>query len=96
VGYNNLTDSESERLAWLLEELGEVQQIIGKILRHGYDSTWPPGQSPTNRDYLHKEIRDAMFVLELMYMNNDLDVNTITEGLKEKSYSNCYLHHQTM
>ena len=32
-----LTDAQRERLARLLEERGEVQQIIGKVLRHGFD-----------------------------------------------------------
>ena len=38
-----LTLSRLERLALLLEELGEAQQVIGKILRHGYDSRHPDG-----------------------------------------------------
>ena len=39
--FNQLTPAEAERLALLLEELGEAQQAIGKILRHGYASTHP-------------------------------------------------------
>lgn len=31
--FNGLTPAEAERLALLLEELGEAQQAIGKILR---------------------------------------------------------------
>lgn len=38
---NNLSDAELERLAYLAEECGEVQQIIGKIIRHGYESYSP-------------------------------------------------------
>jgi hypothetical protein len=34
--FNSLTPAELERLSLLLEELGEAQQAIGKILRHGY------------------------------------------------------------
>lgn len=34
--FNDLSNAELERLALLLEELGEAQQVIGKILRHGY------------------------------------------------------------
>lgn len=39
---NKLNDAQSERLALLLEELGEAQQAIGKILRHGYQSRTEP------------------------------------------------------
>lgn len=44
--FNGLTPAEAERLALLSEELGEAQQAIGKILRHGYDSSNPvdPGR----------------------------------------------------
>lgn len=34
--FNQLTNAQAERLHILLEELGEAQQAIGKILRHGY------------------------------------------------------------
>lgn len=42
--FNGLTPAEAERLAMLSEECGEVIQIIGKILRHGYDSYHPDDQ----------------------------------------------------
>ena len=34
--FNQLTPAETERLAILAEECGEVIQAVGKILRHGY------------------------------------------------------------
>lgn len=37
---NNLTDVEIERLGLLAEECGEVLQLVGKILQHGYESRW--------------------------------------------------------
>lgn len=39
--YNELTPEEHERLSLLMEECGEVVQIIGKIFRHGYER-YPP------------------------------------------------------
>jgi NTP pyrophosphatase (non-canonical NTP hydrolase) len=93
---NKLTSAASERLGWLLEEAGEVQQIIGKIIRHGYESTWPPGQSPTNRELLESELRDLMFVVQLMHKNKDLDLDKIMNMLKDKDYKKCYLHHQNL
>lgn len=41
--FNGLSPAETERLALLSEEMGEVQQAIGKILRHGYESIHPDG-----------------------------------------------------
>jgi hypothetical protein len=91
--HNKLSNAEAERLAWLLEELGEVQQAIGKILRHGYESKWPPETGPTNRTVLEKEIKDVYKVLDLMFTFNDLDAIRIQRYII-KSYSNSYLHHQ--
>jgi hypothetical protein len=36
-----MAEAERERLAMLAEEAGEIVQIIGKILRHGYESYHP-------------------------------------------------------
>lgn len=44
--FNRLTPAQAERLYYLLEELGEAQQAIGKILRHGYESRDPTKATP--------------------------------------------------
>ena len=54
---NELTPAESERLALLSEEMGEAIQAIGKILRHGYESTGPK-TIVRNRTSLEKELGD--------------------------------------
>ncbi len=56
--FNQLSPSEAERLAMLAEGCGEVVQAIGKILRHGYESTHPDG-GPTNRATLERECGDV-------------------------------------
>ena len=48
--FNGLTPAEAERLSYLLEELGEAQQAIGKILRHGYESRDPTKPVPVFND----------------------------------------------
>lgn len=48
--FNELSPAQAERLAYLLEELGEAQQAIGKILRHGYESRDPTKATPTYDD----------------------------------------------
>lgn len=48
--FNGLTPAQAERLFYLLEELGEAQQAIGKILRHGYESRDPTKAVPVTDD----------------------------------------------
>ena len=80
---NKLSDSEQERLACLLEECGEIQQAIGKILRHGYESVDPTKRlARTNRENLEREIGDLQAILELM--KDDLDQNSIMRKLMVK------------
>lgn len=64
--FNKLTPAEAERLAMLAEECGEVIQIVGKILRHGYDSYHPVNPRLTNRDLLANELRDVNAILQAM------------------------------
>jgi hypothetical protein len=64
--HEDLSDAERERLAMLAEECGEVIQIVGKILRHGYESYHPDDPSTTNRDMLHREVTDVRGVLQMM------------------------------
>ena len=47
---HGLNPAQAERLFYLLEELGEAQQAIGKILRHGYESRDPTKATPTYDD----------------------------------------------
>lgn len=64
--FNELTPAQAERLAILMEECGEVVQIIGKILRHGFESCSPFGANPeTNRQALVRELFDVRAAAEL-------------------------------
>lgn len=74
--FNQLTAAEAERLAILAEECGEVVQVIGKILRHGYNSHHPDG-SPTNRSLLEKELGDIDFIRNQMTAYEDVDGHEI-------------------
>jgi len=59
--FNELSPGQAERLAILLEECGEVVQICGKILRHGYESYHPKDYFETsNRELLRDEICDSV------------------------------------
>lgn len=87
-----LTDAQRELLALLLEELGESQQAIGKILRHGYESRHPNG-GPTNRETLNAEIGDVMAAVEMLHAAGDLSLDVIFRfcGEKKKRVGK-YLH----
>jgi len=94
---NALSNAEIERLALLSEEAGELVQVIGKILRHGYES-YNPYQSElgSNREQLEAEIGDLLYSIELMHRNNDIDKWSVEAGCDaaiEKKPK--YLHHQT-
>ena len=69
--FNQLTPAEAERLAMLAEECGEIVQVVGKILRHGYESHHPLNRHDTNRDLLANEVCDLLAVVQMM----DADFN---------------------
>lgn len=86
-------EAEIERLAIMAEEMGEAIQIIGKILRHGYESCHPNG-GPINRELLEMELGDVYFSMQFLWENEDISkeevmnhANTKREGIKE------YLHY---
>lgn len=94
--FNKLAPAEAERLALLLEEMGEAQQAIGKILRHGYESVNPfIAPSPTNRESLEREMGDVMAALQMLTEVKDLDAEKIENrrGRKRMNVGG-YMHHQ--
>lgn len=94
--FNQLTPAEAERLALLLEELGEAQQAIGKILRHGYESHNPTSAtvSPSNREALETELGHVRHAIDRMTLAGDLSVLAITGAMKAKADSVWrWLHH---
>lgn len=96
MNVNGLTNAEIERLALLAEEMGEVVQIIGKILRHGYDSRNPLVEdSPTNREELEKEIGDVELILFMMAEEHDIDRNRVDRRRIDKGKKIVqWLHYQ--
>lgn len=92
-----LTEAEIERLALLAEECGETIQVIGKILRHGYDSRWPLPDGDTNRTKLEREIGDIHVAIDLLYSNEDVNEERVDDAYTEKGLKiNKWLHHNTV
>uniref|UniRef100_A0A6M3LJD3 Putative nucleotide pyrophosphohydrolase domain-containing protein n=1 Tax=viral metagenome TaxID=1070528 RepID=A0A6M3LJD3_9ZZZZ len=94
--FNGLFPSEAERLFLLIEEAGEVQHIVGKILRRGYQSYHPEDPDYSNRKLLEKELGDLLFAIDLMIRCHDVDEQSIEHSKRLKSETvQQYLHHQS-
>lgn len=89
---------ELERLAILAEECAEVIQVVGKIVRHGFDSYNPNDSDRTrNRQLLETELGHVQYAIRMMNSQGAGDVSTsaIIESQKKKAVSiKKYLHHQ--
>jgi NTP pyrophosphatase (non-canonical NTP hydrolase) len=96
--YNQLTPAEDERLAILLEESGEVIQLIGKIQRHGYESYNPSDENKTtNRVLLEQELGDLLFAIEFMTTNKDISSDHLEKAKLSKNQRIWnYVHHQKL
>ena len=94
--FNRLTPAEAERLALLAEECGEVVQVIGKILRHGYGSHHPNDRNgPDNRALLEREVGDLCYCIDTMMAVGDLDGLNVALAQTQKNVKVArYLHHQ--
>lgn len=92
---DTLTPAEIERLAILVEECAEVQQIAMKILRHGYESYNPfDDKKVTNRRLLQTEIGDLQLAIELMAKGKDVDLTRIAWAqIDKRERIQKYLHH---
>lgn len=98
--FNKLTDAEAERLAILAEELAEAIKVIGKILRHGYESVDPTGkETGTNKEQLQVELGHVDAQSTLMMIRGDLDTDEFAAASSNRylkiTNPNCpYVHHQ--
>jgi NTP pyrophosphatase (non-canonical NTP hydrolase) len=101
---NELTPAQVERLAILAEECGEVIQIVGKILRHGYRSynpTVPDTKQKPNFALLQKELGDVIWSISKLDEAADISFEiprtnaSLNAWLRRKEESAApYLHHQ--
>lgn len=95
--FSELEPDQVERLALLLEELGEAQQAIGKVLRHGYGSHHPDSPlGPDNRDMLERELGDVLAAIEILQMGRDVSLKQIESHKRAKRRRVVhYLHEQS-
>lgn len=96
--FNKLTPAETERLALLAEEAGEIVQTVGKILRHGFNEKNPLDPNHKgNRDDLTREVADILAVISFLTLAHDFDTNVSGAYFVDKLErldNGTYLHHQ--
>jgi hypothetical protein len=95
--FNELTEAQEERLAILIEECAEVQQIACKILRHGYLSANPKMPEPreNNQEMLERELGDPQHALQRMGGSGDVSLAVIHDrAVSKPERIKPYLHHQ--
>ena len=86
-----------ERLALLLEEAGEVIQIVGKTQRHGFESFHPNSPEITNRALLEGEIADFLIAVNLLIQSGDVSRENISKLVDENTIrKNKYLHNNVI
>ena len=93
---NELSDAQAERLAVLIEELGEALQAAGKILRHGYESYNPTVENGvSNRRALERELGDVYAAIQMMGTAEDVSEHGVGRRMIEKKQGiKPWLHHQ--
>jgi len=89
-----LTDEEIECLAILMEEMSEASQIIGKILRHGYNSYNPNDpKMESNRTLLSVEVGHVRFIVGEMCKRQDISAFIMQSAAESKKHTiKQYLH----
>lgn len=88
-----LTPKQLEMLALLSEEMGEAQQAIGKIIRHGYDSYHPEYPEKDNKEDLEKELGHVRLAVQLLSEAGDISLETVRTHSHAKRLSiGKYLH----
>jgi NTP pyrophosphatase (non-canonical NTP hydrolase) len=94
--FNMLSPAQLELLACLAEECGEVVQVIGKIMRHGYDDWSPLDVSrTTNRANLERELGDLNAVCDRIRAAGDIKVKNIQDASDAKHVKLAkWTHHQ--
>lgn len=91
--FNRLTNEGAEALALLAEECAEVIQIVGKILRHGINSSHPDS-GESNRALLEQELGDVRAAEEIVLRIFDIqEQDVVTRKVGKLDRVQRYLHY---
>ena len=92
--FNGLSPAETERLAILAEEAGEIVQIVSKALRHGLDFKHPE-TGETNRAAIARELGDLDAICGRMVAAGDLNQMQVKVASQRKTKKlPRWTHHQ--
>lgn len=93
--FNGLSPAQTERLALLTEEMGESLQVVGKILRHGYEATDnTTGIEYDNRKDLEMELGQTRHAIALL-TDRDLNPRSVDQAMMDRPEKiKNYFHHQ--
>jgi len=92
--FNKLTPAETERLSILMEEMSEASQVIGKILRFGYQNYHPSVSAKSNRTLLAEEIGHVRYIVGEMCQRGDISEFIMQASAEDKGKKiNKYLRH---
>lgn len=79
------TNAQAERMALLIEELGEALRVIGKIQRHGWDSHDPTGKEEgLNSVLLTVELGHVLAAIALMMEAEDISIHLVEDHHRMK------------
>lgn len=76
---NGLTPAQNERLALLVQELGDVAQVAGKVLLHGFDGR-PDGILNNQHAELERELGHLMMVIGLIIEAGDVSAEAVARS----------------
>ncbi len=89
-----LSPAQIERLAWVMEEAGEVVQAAGKVLRHGYQSASPFGGA-TNKVALEREMGELRAAMQSLESAGDVRGGDVKHWQRKKAIGVWkWMHHQ--
>jgi NTP pyrophosphatase (non-canonical NTP hydrolase) len=86
--------AQTERLAVLIEEMGEASHVACKALRHGFRA-YHPDLLMNNRRFLAEEIGDVLAAIAIMVNAGDLNLKDIEVARARKMERiQEFMHHQ--
>jgi len=83
--FNGLSPAQIERLGLLSEEMGEALQVIGKILRYGFENKNPDDKDHvSNRIDLAIELGHVKSAMDVIHNTGDIDYSLVEIYRNEK------------